>query len=104
MGLRLGVDATRVMKAWVYILRCADGSYYTGHTTNLEHRVAQHRAGLGSTWIRARLPVDLVFTEEMKDRYEAVLAERRIKTWTREQKKALIRRDSARLRLLLKKR
>ena len=90
------------MKAWVYILLCADGSYYTGHTTNLEHRVAKHKSGEGSVWTRSRLPVVLVFSQEMGSRYEAALAERRIKQWTVQDKKALIAGDKGRLRLLSK--
>jgi len=44
-------------KAWVYILRCSDGSYYTGHTIDLPVRIRQHQAGNGSRYTRARLPV-----------------------------------------------
>ena len=55
-------------KAWVYILRCSDDSYYTGHTTDLEKRVAQHQAGEGSDWTRRRLPVELVFCQEFSDK------------------------------------
>ena len=62
-------------KAWVYILRCADGSYYTGYTTDLEKRIAEHQAGEGSDWTRRRLPVELVFSQEMPNKDYAFLAE-----------------------------
>jgi predicted GIY-YIG superfamily endonuclease len=50
---------------WVYILRCADGSYYTSHTVNLEKRLAEHQAGDGGEWTKRQLPVELVFPQEM---------------------------------------
>jgi predicted GIY-YIG superfamily endonuclease len=77
-------------KAWVYILRCIDGSYYTGHTTNLELRLAQHQAGEGSEWTRHCLPVELVFCQEMSNKDYAFQAERQIKDWSRAKKEALI--------------
>lgn len=90
-------------KAWVYILRCADDSYYTGHTTNLEKRLAEHQAGEGSDWTRYRLPVELVFCQEMPDRDQAFLAEQQIKKWSRAKKEALIAGDWDTLRWLAKK-
>ena len=76
-------------KAWVYILRCADGAYYTGYTTDLKRRLREHRAGRGSQWIRQRLPVELVFSHRLSRR-AAKLVEQRIKGWTRDRKEALI--------------
>ena len=70
-------------KAWVYILRCADGSYYTGRTSNLEKRLAEDQAGEGSDWTKRRLPVKLVFQQEMPDEDHAFLAEQQIKQWSR---------------------
>jgi predicted GIY-YIG superfamily endonuclease len=55
-------------KDWVYILRCTDDSYYTGHTTILEMRLAEHEAGEGSDWTEHRLPVKLVFSQEMPEK------------------------------------
>ena len=81
------------MKAWVYILRCFDGSYYTGSTNNLELRLAQHAAGEGSQWTRSRLPIHLVFAQDFPSEYEAFLCERQIKGWSRAKKEALIRGD-----------
>jgi predicted GIY-YIG superfamily endonuclease len=74
------------MKAWVYILRCADGSYYTGSTNNLEFRVAQHAAGEGGQWTRTRLPVRLVFFQDFPSEHDAFLCERQIKGWARAKK------------------
>ena len=91
------------MKAWVYILQCADGSYYTGHTTNLELRLAQHQIGEGSDWTRRRLPVKLVFSQEMPDKDQAFLVERQIKNWSRAKKEALIAGDWNMLQWLAKK-
>ena len=90
-------------KAWVYILRCADDSYYTGHTTNLEKRLAEHQAGEGSNWTRYRLPVELVFSQEMPDKHQAFLAERQVKKWSRGKKEALISGDWDMLHWLAKK-
>ena len=90
-------------KAWVYILLCADGAYYTGHTTNLEKRLAEHQAGEGSEWIRRRLPVELVFVQQMPDVDHAFRAERQIKGWSRRKKEALIAGDWDLLRWLAKK-
>ena len=81
------------MKAWVYILRCFDGSYYTGSTNNLELRLAQHAAGEGSQWTRSRLPVHLAFAQDFPSEHEAFLCERQIKGWSRAKKEALIRGD-----------
>ena len=89
--------------AWVYILRCADGSYYTGHTTNLEMRLAEHQSGEFNGWTRNRLPVELVFAQEMPDKDQAFLAERQIKKWSRAKKEALIAGDWDMLRWLAKK-
>ena len=90
-------------KAWVYVLRCADGSYYTGRTTDLETRLAEHQAGEGSDWTRHRLPVELVFQQEMSDEDHAFWAEQRIKKWSRGKKEALIAGDWDLLRWLAKK-
>ena len=82
-----------MLEFWTYMLRCSDGSYYTGHTDNLELRLAQHRAGIGSDWTRRRLPVDLVWQQAFSTREEAMAAEFRIKPWSRAKKQALIASD-----------
>ena len=82
------------MAFWIYILRCADGSYYTGHTDDFERRVGEHRMGAASScYTFRRRPLDVVFTEEMPTREEALAAERQIKGWSRKKKEAMIRGD-----------
>ena len=81
---------------WVYILRCSDNSYYTGHTDNLDHRIAQHNAGdLPSCYTYKRRPVTLVFSQPCASREEALTAERQIKGWSRKKKEATMRGDWA---------
>ncbi|MEX2598734.1 MAG: GIY-YIG nuclease family protein [Dehalococcoidia bacterium] len=84
----------------LYILRCSDGSYYTGHTEGLEQRLAAHHAGTIGGYTQSRRPVRLVFTEEFPTRLEALEAERRVKGWSRDKKEALIARDWALLLVL----
>ena len=81
------------MRAWLYILKCADGSYYIGSTNNLALRLAQHQIGEGSAYTRSRLPVELVYTQEFPSEYEAFLRERQVKGWSRAKKEALIHGD-----------
>lgn len=76
----------------VYILRCADGSLYTGITNDLARRLAAHRAGSGARYTRSRLPVRVVYTERRRDRGGALRREAAIKGMTRSGKLALIRR------------
>ena len=90
-------------KAWVYILRCADGSYYTGHTHNIEKRLNEHANGKASEWTRHRLPIELVFQQEIPDENSAFQAERQIKNWSRAKKEAMIAGDSDLLKWLAKK-
>jgi len=73
-----------------YLLRCNDGSYYAGHTDNLEVRLAQHASGALGGYTAQRLPVTLVWSERFPTRDEAFAAERRIKGWSRAKKEALI--------------
>jgi len=81
------------MRAWMYILKCADNSYYTGSTNNLELRLAQHRAGEGGVYTAKRLPVTLVYSCEFESEHEAFLREWQVKGWSRKKKEALIRGD-----------
>jgi len=85
--------ANQTMRAWLYILKCADGSYYTGSTNNLSLRLAQHQAGEGGDYTRRRLPVELVYVQEFPSEHEAFLRERQVKGWSRAKKEALIRGD-----------
>jgi putative endonuclease len=76
--------------AWVYILRCADGSLYTGWTVDVERRLASHRNGGGARYTRSRLPVELLASFAMDDASAARREEARIKRLTRAQKLALV--------------
>ncbi len=78
------------MTAYLYILECADGSYYTGSTTNLEYRIKTHQIGLGGRWTSSRLPVNVVFTQDFPHMALAFGAERQVKGWSRTKKEALI--------------
>jgi len=77
-------------KGWMYILECADGSYYTGSTNNLERRFAQHQAGEGANHTKKRLPVKLVYFEEFQRVDEAFFREKQVQGWSRKKKEALI--------------
>jgi putative endonuclease len=92
------------MTFWAYILLCADGSFYTGHTDRLEARIAQHQAGEVEGYTQKRRPVRLVWCQEFATRLEALEAERRIKGWSRAKKEALIAGDYERLVLLARNR
>jgi predicted GIY-YIG superfamily endonuclease len=78
---------------FVYILKCSDGSYYTGHTDNLESRIAAHDDGSFGGYTVDRLPVNVVHVQEFQTRDEAFAAERQIKGWSRRKKEALIQQD-----------
>lgn len=75
---------------YVYILRCGDGTFYTGYTPNLEKRVALHNGGKGAKYTRSRRPVELVWCKEYRYFKNAFLAEIKIKKLTRKQKERLI--------------
>lgn len=91
------------MTFWVYILRCNDNSYYTGHTDNLDNRIGQHQSGRGSGYTSTRLPVELVWSQECTTREEALTAEVQIKGWSRKKKEAMMRGDWADVSHLAKK-
>ena len=78
-------------EAWVYLLRCTDGSLYTGWTIDLERRLACHRAGTASRYTASRLPVELAHARPMPDRTAARREEARIKRLSRADKLALLR-------------
>ena len=79
------------MKQWgVYILRCGDGTLYTGATDDLERRLAAHRAGKGAKYTRSRGPLELVYWEPCEDMPAAYRREYAIKQLTRKQKLTLI--------------
>jgi predicted GIY-YIG superfamily endonuclease len=72
-----------------------DDSYYTGHTDNLDERIAKHESGETEGYTSTRLPVRLVFSEQFPTREEALISEQQIKRWSRKKKEALMRRDWA---------
>lgn len=80
------------MAFWVYLLRCADGSFYTADTDHLEYRIAQHQPGAVPGYTHERRPVHLVFSQDFP-RMEALSMERRLKGWSRAKKAALIGHD-----------
>jgi len=82
---------------WAYVLRCSDGSYYTGHTDELERRVAEHQSGEIPGYTQKQLPVTLMWSQEFPSREEALAAELQIKDWSRAKKEALFRSDWATL-------
>jgi predicted GIY-YIG superfamily endonuclease len=75
---------------YVYILRCKDGSYYTGHAKDVEKRVKMHCRGRGARYTRIHEPEKLVYVEEFDSRGEAMRRERRIKTFSHNKKQHLI--------------
>lgn len=78
--------------AWVYLLRCRDGSLYCGWTTDVEKRLKVHLSGKGSRYVARRLPAEVVWSSAHPDRSAAMKEEARIKRLTRAQKLELIRR------------
>ena len=81
------------MSFWDYILECVDGSYYVGHTDNLEKRLAEHEQNTFKCYTSYRLPVKLVFCSEFSTRDGVFARERQIKGWSRRKKQALIVED-----------
>jgi tRNA/rRNA methyltransferase len=86
----------------VYLLRCSDGSLYTGHTENLEARLAAHQRGTMAGYTKTRRPVTLAWSADFPTREEALAAEVQIKRWSRAKKEALIASDWDLLRDLAK--
>ena len=78
------------MNSYVYILKCADGQYYTGSTVNLEERIRQHESGEGANFTRKRLPVKLVYYEVFDGIEFAFNREKQLQGWGRKKKEALI--------------
>ena len=90
------------MSFWVYIIKCADDSYYTGHTEDIEKRIGEHRFGTYRGYTSTRLPIELVYNQEFQTREEAIESERQIKGWSRKKKEAMIRGDWAEVSRLAK--
>jgi len=75
---------------YVYIVQCSDGSFYTGYTTDVQRRVAEHNDGEGAKYTRGRRPVTLVHVESFDDRSSAMQREYAIKQWGRSRKERLV--------------
>ena len=78
-------------KAYTYILRCSDGTLYTGYSTDVKARVLKHNSGKGAKYTKARRPVELVYYEEYSSKSEALRREAAIKKLSRIQKEELIK-------------
>jgi putative endonuclease len=91
--------------AYIYMLRCSDGSYYIGSARRgLERRLAEHNSGVFGGYTSKRLPVELVWSEHFPDITDAIAVERQLKGWSRAKKEALIKGDYASIKALAKRR
>ncbi len=77
---------------YVYVLECADGSFYTGYTTDVQRRLAEHNDGEGAKYTRGRTPVELIYKESHASRSAAMSREAEIKGFSRDRKERLVRR------------
>jgi putative endonuclease len=89
--------------AWMYILECADSSYYVGPTKDLEDRMFQHQQGSGAKYTSRRLPVKLVYSEEYERVTDAYAREKQVQNWSRAKREALINGYQESLPILAKK-
>ncbi|WP_083764856.1 GIY-YIG nuclease family protein [Geotalea uraniireducens] len=85
---------------YMYILECADGSYYTGSTKDLDRRLWEHQNGLGANHTARRLPVKLVYCEECDRIDDAFYREKQVQGWSRKKKEALMASDTNQLHRL----
>jgi putative endonuclease len=84
-------SAPVTIKQWfVYMVRCSDGTFYTGYTCDLEKRIAKHNTGRGAKYTRCRLPVVLIFSKEFPSKSEAMSGEYNLKQLNRKEKELLI--------------
>jgi len=79
------------LSSYVYVLRCGDGSLYTGWTNDLEQRLAAHQSGKGAKYTRGRLPIEMVYFEEMPDKSAALKRENELKKLKKAEKELLIK-------------
>ncbi|MDE2024218.1 MAG: GIY-YIG nuclease family protein [Gammaproteobacteria bacterium] len=77
----------------LYVLECADGTFYIGHTDNLSRRLQQHEQSKVDAYTARRLPLKLIHAEEFESRYEALTMERKLKGWSRAKKQAYMSGD-----------
>ena len=88
---------------WLYILKCSDDSYYTGHSDSLEERLSKHESGIfANCYTATRRPIELVFSTAFASREEALAAERQVKGWSRRKKEAMMLGDWASVSRLAK--
>jgi putative endonuclease len=87
------MTTTRSPDHYAYVLRCSDGTFYTGYTTDVERRVAEHDAGDGAKYTRGRTPVELVHVESFDSQSAAMRREYEIKQLSRDRKEALVEAD-----------
>ena len=88
-------------KAYMYVLECRDGSYYTGYTTDVRRRLAVHNSGKGAKYTRARLPVKLIYAQGFSSKAEAMSAEALLKRKKRSQKEQFLSENQDRNLLIL---
>ncbi len=91
------------MKAYMYLLLCSNGQYYTGSTKYLELRLLEHESGMGANFTSKHLPVKLVYYEEFRSIAEAFLREKQVQNWSKKKKEALIAGNTADLKYLARK-
>lgn len=84
------MESTKEKRYFTYFLRCADGTFYCGYTTDPERRAAVHNSGIGAKYTRSRRPVELTYTESFATKSEALKREAAMKKLTRAQKEQLI--------------
>ena len=99
-----GFESNRASMHYVYILLCADNSFYVGSTENLDDRLKSHNDGRGAAYTFKRRPVRLVYSESFVSQHDALPRERQLKRRSRGKKEALIMRNPERLKYLSKAR
>jgi putative endonuclease len=90
LNIKMTRKILRKSKFYVYIVRCSDGTYYTGSTNNIENRIKLHNKGHGARYLRGKLPVKLVYAKEYRYYKNVLHAERNVKKLTRQEKEKLI--------------
>jgi len=92
-----------LMKGYMYILKCSDGTYYTGSTKYIDIRIKQHNEGRGANYTKKRLPVELIYYEEYERIDHAFYREKQVQNWSRKKKEALIKGELEEIKFLAKK-
>jgi predicted GIY-YIG superfamily endonuclease len=92
-----------IMSFFVYVLHCSDGTFYTGHTDDLNKRLYEHQTKINSCYTSSRLPINLIYYETFGSRDEAIAAEQQIKGWSRAKKQALVDGNFKQIKFLAKR-